>query len=176
MVLYSLVAIPLALIIQSSGLSPLSIACKCDALSSAELLLKYGANPNGCSNVSGAILHLDMYTVLLYYRASIDLLLKLVLGAMLGYRLLLAYKVNVNTTNKVSHPTNYHNYAVISCLFAQNGVTPLIQACISKAGDIALELLREDADPNKCTETVKLFKIKHSNISCCFRRLHSLLL
>ena len=37
---------------QETGCSPLSTACKCGAVASAELLLKYGANPNGCKNVS----------------------------------------------------------------------------------------------------------------------------
>ena len=37
---------------QETGCSPLSTACKCGAVASAELLLEYGANPNGCKNVS----------------------------------------------------------------------------------------------------------------------------
>ena len=40
--------------LQSCECSPLSIACKHVAVNSAELLLSYGANPNGCKNVSEA--------------------------------------------------------------------------------------------------------------------------
>ena len=38
--------------LQHSESSPLSISCIHGAVNSAELLLKYGANPNGCENVS----------------------------------------------------------------------------------------------------------------------------
>ena len=38
--------------IQGTGWSPLSTACSYGAVASAELLLEYGANPNGCNNVS----------------------------------------------------------------------------------------------------------------------------
>ena len=40
-----------AIILQEDGCSPLSIACKLGILISVELLLEYGANPNGCDNV-----------------------------------------------------------------------------------------------------------------------------
>ena len=39
-------------LLQHSECSPLSISCIHGAVNSAELLLKYGANPNGCENVS----------------------------------------------------------------------------------------------------------------------------
>ena len=45
------------LLLQSSECSPLSTACKCRAVASAEILLQYGANPNGSSSVSINILH-----------------------------------------------------------------------------------------------------------------------
>ena len=38
--------------IQDSGCTPLSIACKHEAVKSAELLLEHNANPNGSANVS----------------------------------------------------------------------------------------------------------------------------
>ncbi|CAI8013703.1 Probable protein S-acyltransferase 23 [Geodia barretti] len=49
-----------------TGCSPLSTACKCGAFASAELLLKYGANPNGCENVSYMLVSI----VALPHRAS----------------------------------------------------------------------------------------------------------
>jgi ankyrin repeat protein len=62
-----------------TGCSPLSTACKCGAVASAELLLKYGANPNGCKNgrhrplvEASAQGHVGLVNMLLRYRADID--------------------------------------------------------------------------------------------------------
>ena len=52
---------------QSSECSPLSIACKHGAVNSAELLLMFGANPDGCENVSRTkIVKFYVYDVVLY--------------------------------------------------------------------------------------------------------------
>jgi len=41
--------------VQESGCTPLSIACKHEAVKSAEMLLEHNANPNGSANVSTCI-------------------------------------------------------------------------------------------------------------------------
>ena len=60
--------------IQSSECSPLSIACKHGAVTSAHLLLTYGANPNGCDNVSRICMNLCLeLTRIMLHRESIVL-------------------------------------------------------------------------------------------------------
>jgi ankyrin repeat protein len=62
-----------------TGCSPLSTACKCGAVASAELLLEYGANPNGSKNGKHRPLveassqgHVGLVRALLRRRADVD--------------------------------------------------------------------------------------------------------
>ena len=112
-------------LLQSSGCSPLSIACKLGAVNSAEILLAYGANPNGCRNVSTCTIHVHVHACRVHAQCKLYMYMYIVStqcyivvetlfqgrhrpmveasaqGHVGMVRSLLAYKANVNVSDEV---------------------------------------------------------------------------